>query len=89
MKKGLSDAMKNYDRYLLAKYRQSKKQVSMIDAIRMCHTKHTTVNNEAINELVYDKLRNETTWEAVSSKAGTDAEKLKKMYGDNSLIKSM
>lgn len=70
VKKAFSKAMANYDNYLLAKYKQSKNEISMIDAIRMCHTKHTSTNGESINLLLKGELKNEKTWQALSSAAG-------------------
>lgn len=68
--RGLSDAQWNYDEYLYAKYRQSGKDISMIDAVRLTHTKATNINRDALQKLVEGTLRNQTTWEATVSNAG-------------------
>lgn len=70
MVRGFSDAQGNWDEYTFAKYKQSGKDVSMMDAVRMLHTKATDRNKTALEKLVKGVLKNETTWEATVSKAG-------------------
>ena len=70
MKRGFARTLTRFDAYQLAKYRAEGKQVSLVDAVNMVRPKHT----EAIAALVRGELKNEETWEARLSAAGSDAE---------------
>ena len=70
MVRGFSDNQANWDEYTYAKYRQKDKEISLVDAVRMTHTKVTSENKTALEKLVAGTLRNTTTWEATVSKAG-------------------
>ena len=70
MVRGFSDNQATWDEYTYAKYRQEDKDINMMDAVRMTHTKVTDKNKSALEKLVSGTLRNETTWEATVSKAG-------------------
>jgi uncharacterized protein with von Willebrand factor type A (vWA) domain len=66
LKKGWAKAFEKFDEYQLAKYRGKGKEVNLWDVLRVAHPQET----EAVKKLVYDKLRNQNTWEAKQSKAG-------------------
>lgn len=80
MKRGLSDAIKNFDSYVLGKYKALNKDISMIDALRMTHAAHTEKNNEGINTLMSGETLTANTWEATVSKAGNDEKSKKKAW---------
>lgn len=75
MVRGFSDNQATWDEYIYAKYRQADKEISMMDAVRMCHTKVTDKNKSALEKLVNGTLRNSSTWEATVSKAGKAEDK--------------
>ena len=75
MVRGFSDNQATWDEYTYAKYRQQDKDINMMDAVRMTHTKVTDKNKSALEKLVAGTLRNETTWEATVSKAGKSENK--------------
>lgn len=75
MVRGFSDNQATWDEYTYAKYRQADKDINMIDAVRMTHTKVTDKNKSALEKLISGTLRNETTWEATVSKAGKAEDK--------------
>lgn len=69
-KKGFSSAMADYDEYRFAKYKNSGKEISLLDAVRMVRPKATAKNKEAIVKLLNNQLKNTETWEAKQSAAG-------------------
>jgi 60 kDa SS-A/Ro ribonucleoprotein len=75
LRKGFAKALERFDEYQLAKYRNSKNAVSLVDIVNLVHPAHT----DAIGKLVRDELRNEDTFESKLSKAGQseDSEKAK------------
>lgn len=75
MVRGFSDNQATWDEYTYAKYRQADKEINLMDAIRMTHTKATDKNRSALEKMVAGTLRNETTWEATVSKAGKSENK--------------
>lgn len=66
MKRGLGDALSSFDEYQLGKYRGGKRYVSLVDAVNLCHPKHT----DAIGKLMNGTLRAPLTWEVLLSEAG-------------------
>lgn len=74
-KRGFSAAMASYDEYRMAKYRNEDKEYSLIDVVRMVHTKKTPNNASALEKLVAGTLRSVDTWEAKQSKAGEAGDK--------------
>lgn len=70
MKKGLGQALTRYDAYQLAKYQGKGKSVSLVDAVNLCHPKHT----EQLGMLVAGKLAPANTWETKLTQAGQQAE---------------
>lgn len=74
MRKGLRAALESFDAYQLAKYKASKKNVKLVDAVNRTHA-HTP----AIEMLVKGTLKPAETWETKVSKAGNadDAEAAK------------
>ena len=70
MKKGLGMALSGYDAYRLAKYRGEGRVVSLVDAVNLCHPKHTP----QLKKLVAGKLVSKDTWESRLTQAGQQAE---------------
>lgn len=66
MKKGFGSALTGFDEYQLGKYKASKKEVSLVDAVNLLHPKHTV----ALKKLVDGTLKAPTTFETQLSKAG-------------------
>lgn len=66
MKRGLGDALVRFDAYQLAKYRQTRKEVSLVDAVNLLHPKAT----EALTALMTGTLAPADTWETRVSAAG-------------------
>lgn len=73
MKRGFAKAFDKFDDYQLAKYKNSKKEVKLVDVVNLVHPTPTTKNKESLKSLVGGTLKNEHTWEAKLSKAGQDA----------------
>jgi hypothetical protein len=73
LKKGFAKAFERFDRYQLAKYQKRTCAISLVDVVNVCHPKATKSNAEALQLLVADKLRSETTWESMLTKAGQAA----------------
>lgn len=69
-KKGFSAAMANYDEYRMAKYKNSEKEISLVDAVRMIRPKATDKNKSALKKLIEGTLKSTSTWEAKQSQAG-------------------
>lgn len=72
LKKGLAKSFDNFNEYQLAKYKGEGKEVSLIDAVRLLHVKPCDSNRQALNDLVYSKLKSFDTWEVEVSRAGND-----------------
>lgn len=70
LKKGLAKSFDKFDEYQLAKYRADTKEVSLVDAVNICHPVPTDKNNSALHRLVRGELRSVDTWEAKLTKAG-------------------
>ena len=70
LKKGFAKAFGKFDKYQLAKYRNGKKDVSLIDVVNLVKPKPSQKNKEALKELVNGTLRSENTWESKMTKAG-------------------
>ena len=66
MKRGLGDALSDFDGYRLGKYKAEAKKVSLVDAANLCHPKHT----EALAALMNGTLVAPDTWEVELTRAG-------------------
>lgn len=66
MKRGLGDALSGFDAYRLGKYKAEGKKLSLIDAVNLCHPKHT----EALAALMDGTLEAPDTWEVELTRAG-------------------
>ena len=72
VRKGFASAFDRFDGYQLAKYRQEKSAVSLVDIVNLVHPVPTRKNARALQQLVDGTLRNTRTWEAKLSSAGQD-----------------
>ena len=70
MKRGLGDVLSTLDAYRLGKYKAASKQLSLIDAVNLCHPKHT----EQLGSLMKGTLASPDTWEVMLTRAGQVAE---------------
>lgn len=73
IKKGFANAFNKFDDYQLAKYKNSSKEVKLVDIVNIVHPIPNIRNNKALNELVNNRLENNKTWESMLSKAGQNA----------------
>ena len=73
IKYGFREAFSKFDRHQLAKYRGDKKEVKLIDIVRLVHPVETDKHSGAISDLYNGKLRVDSTWEAKLSSAGKTA----------------
>lgn len=75
LKKGIGDAMKNFDEYTLAKYKGSGKGVKMRDILCLCRPKPTSKEQEALwKRCLEGKLATPKTWETELSAKGNKKE---------------
>lgn len=72
VKRGVARAFEKFDEYQLAKYRNATHGMKLVDVVNLVRPKHS----EAIRKLVRDELRNTDTWEAKTSAAAGDTEKV-------------
>lgn len=70
MTDGFARAFSRFDEYSFAKYQQRGKEVSLVDAIRICRPSPNLRNSQAIKKLIKNELKNTKTWEAKLSAAG-------------------
>ncbi len=70
LKKGLGNALARFDEYQLAKYRKTRADLSLVDAVNLVHPPHT----EALRKLVNGTLAPAETWETKLTQAGAAAE---------------
>ena len=73
MKRGFAKAFDKFDDYQVAKYKNSKKEVKLLDVVNLVHPTPTTKNKESLKSLIGGKLKNTHTWESMLSKAGQEA----------------
>lgn len=71
MKRGLGDALSGFDAYRLGKYKAEGKALSLVDAVNLCHPKHT----EQLAALVRGTLAPPETWEVELTRAGQAEDK--------------
>lgn len=74
MKRGFREAIQKMNGYALAKYRGEGKAVKMVDMVNMLHPVPQEHNQEALQLLMKNELKNEATWEAMLTKAGQEGE---------------
>jgi 60 kDa SS-A/Ro ribonucleoprotein len=70
MKRGLGDAMSEFDAYGLSKYKAEGKALAMVDVVNLCHPKHSL----PLAQLVNGQLAPPETWEVGLTQAGSDPE---------------
>lgn len=70
MKKGLGQALAEFDAYQIAKYRREGAELSLVDAVNLVHPPHS----EPLAQLVKGTLPPADTWEARLTQAGMKAE---------------
>jgi len=70
LKKGLGAALARFDEYQLAKYRKTRAEIALVDAVNLVHPPHT----DALRKLVNGTLAPAETWETKLTQAGAAAE---------------
>jgi hypothetical protein len=80
LKKGIRLAFNKFDGYALAKYRGENGSVKLVDIVNMTHPNPTPANKDALKQLIEGKLKQEDTWEALLSAAGSDEKKKAKVW---------
>lgn len=70
LKKGFASAFNRFDDYQIAKWKSSNKDLKLVDVVNLVHPIPTQKNKEALSSLISGDLKNESTWEAMLSKAG-------------------
>jgi len=75
VKKGLASAFTKFDEYQLSKYNSAKREVKLIDILRLTHPKPIDESqSELWGRLKNNTLKQATTWERELTKAGQNAE---------------
>ncbi len=69
LKKGLGQALADFDAYQLAKYRRPGAELSLVDAVNLIHPPHT----EPLAQLIKGTLPAAETWETKLTQAGQKA----------------
>ena len=80
MKRGFAKALEGFDRYQISKYRGEGKTVKLVDIVNLCHPVENDYNGGAISALVKGELKQEETWEAMLSQAGSDKDKKREVW---------
>jgi hypothetical protein len=80
MKRGFAKAFEGFDRYQISKYRGEGKTVKLVDIVNLCHPVECDYNGGAISALVNGELKQESTWEALLSQAGSDRDKKREVW---------
>jgi 60 kDa SS-A/Ro ribonucleoprotein len=70
LKRGLGQALAEFDAYQLAKYRRSGADLSLIDTVNLLHPPHS----EALAQLIRGTLAPAETWETKLTQAGQKSE---------------
>jgi hypothetical protein len=76
LKKGLSNAVNNFNGYQLAKYKGSRSDVKMVDLVNLTHTKPSKDNESILKKLMSGKLKSTETWEAKLTQAGQEVKEI-------------
>jgi hypothetical protein len=80
LKKGISDAMRRFDEYALAKYKAEGRAFKMRDAIRICHPRPKDGDQAAMwKRCLAGELATPATWEAELSAGGNTKETWEKL----------
>lgn len=80
LKKGISDAMRYFDEYTLAKYKGNGKAVKMRDLLCLCRpTPRTQAQSDMWKRLLNNELETPVTWETQLSANGNNAETWEKL----------
>lgn len=84
LKKGVADAFHDFDRYQFAKYRNERREVSLVDVLNLVHPAPETPEEEEVFERLalgdlddhpdVEPLEPPETWEVVISERGNTAE---------------
>jgi len=74
MKKGFAKAFDKFDNYQIAKYKNSRKNVKLVDVVNLVHPIPNEKNKEALEKLVKNELKNTETWEAKLTEIGKISE---------------
>ena len=69
VKKGFANVLSTYNEYTLGKYQGKTKDVSLVDAVNLCHPKATS----ALSKLMKGDLKAPETWEVGLTQAGQNA----------------
>lgn len=76
MTDGFAKAMERFDEYSFAKYQMKDREISIIDAIRICRPSLNDKNRNPITKLMTGKLTsNGNTWESKLSQVGRNSSK--------------
>jgi len=78
LKRGFADKLTELSAYQLGKYKGGKGNLSLIDAVNICHPK----GNEQLSALMNGTLESPETWEVLLSAAGSDPEKKSQVWAD-------
>ena len=75
LKKGLAGVFLRFSEYQLQKYNNLRKQVKLLDVMRLVHPKpRTEEQSEMFKRLRENKLKTPETWETIVSKEGSTTE---------------
>jgi 60 kDa SS-A/Ro ribonucleoprotein len=84
LKKGVADAFHEFDRYQLSKYRNERREVSLVDVMNLVHPRPETPEEEEVFERLalgdlddhpeVEPLEPPETWEVVISERGNTAD---------------
>jgi len=75
LRKGLNNALRNFNKYQFAKYYGSNNDVSMLDVFRLVHPKPVTDEQKSLyKDIVKGTLGAADTWETYISKNGSNKE---------------
>ncbi len=66
--KAFAEVLSGLSEYQVAKYKLAKRDMKLVDLVRICHPKHTP----QLRELVYGTLEPPVTWEVEVSQKGAD-----------------
>lgn len=80
LKKGISEVLRGFDEYTLAKYKGEGKAVKMRDLLCLCRpTPKTKAQSEMWHRLLNDELETPVTWETQLSANGNNAKTWEKL----------
>jgi len=83
IKKGVGDALKNFDIYQLMKYKGSGNTVNLWDLFNVCHPKPENDEQATLwKKFMNNELKSAKTWETTLSKAGQEGTSKKEAWED-------